>query len=110
MPSLPAAVRIVCLLGIILAGLCPAAPAIAQNSDSPLRMALTGKYPPFSYYNNQGNLAGFDVDVVRQIADASAVGSSLSPRSGTESSRVCWPRSMRRSSARWRLPPSGRNG
>jgi polar amino acid transport system substrate-binding protein len=69
MPSLPAAVRIVCLLGIILAGLCPAAPAIAQNSDSPLRVALTGKYPPFSYYNNQGNLAGFDVDVARQIAE-----------------------------------------
>ncbi|MDD4787522.1 MAG: ABC transporter substrate-binding protein/permease, partial [Pirellulales bacterium] len=69
MPSLPAAVRIVCLLGIILAGLCPAAPAIAQNSDSPLRVALTGKYPPFSYYNNQGNLARFDVDVARQIAE-----------------------------------------
>ncbi len=30
--------------------------------------ALTGKFPPFSYYNKQGNLAGFDVDVSREIA------------------------------------------
>ncbi|MCI5139755.1 MAG: amino acid ABC transporter substrate-binding protein, partial [Candidatus Electrothrix sp. AR1] len=30
--------------------------------------ALTGKFPPFSYYDNQGNLAGFDVDVSREIA------------------------------------------
>lgn len=31
--------------------------------------ALTGKFPPFSYYNNKGELAGFDVDVSREIAE-----------------------------------------
>ena len=30
--------------------------------------ALTGKFPPFSYYDNKGKLAGFDVDVSRAIA------------------------------------------
>jgi His/Glu/Gln/Arg/opine family amino acid ABC transporter permease subunit len=29
---------------------------------------LTGKYPPFSFYSDQGELAGFDVDVARMIA------------------------------------------
>ena len=35
--------------------------------SKPFRVALTGKYPPFSYYNEQGELAGFDVDVSREI-------------------------------------------
>jgi His/Glu/Gln/Arg/opine family amino acid ABC transporter permease subunit len=30
--------------------------------------ALTGKFPPFNYYNEGGDLAGFDVDVSREIA------------------------------------------
>lgn len=30
--------------------------------------ALTGKFPPFSYYDEKGELAGFDVDVSREIA------------------------------------------
>jgi len=33
----------------------------------PLRVALTGKYPPFSYYGDDGELTGFDVDVSREI-------------------------------------------
>ncbi|MEA4862504.1 MAG: ABC transporter substrate-binding protein/permease [Victivallaceae bacterium] len=30
--------------------------------------ALTGKFPPFSFYNQKGELAGFDVDVARELA------------------------------------------
>ena len=30
--------------------------------------ALTGKFPPFSHYDEKGELAGFDVDVSREIA------------------------------------------
>lgn len=30
--------------------------------------SLTGKFPPFSFYNRYGGLAGFDVDVSREIA------------------------------------------
>ncbi len=32
-------------------------------------VALTGKYPPFSFYDREGNLAGFDVDVSRAVAE-----------------------------------------
>lgn len=40
----------------------------AANDDKMLSSALTGKFPPFSYYDDQGDLAGFDVDVSREIA------------------------------------------
>ncbi len=33
------------------------------------KVALTGAYPPFSMYDAQGELAGFDVDVARAIAE-----------------------------------------
>ncbi len=45
---------------LVLAGL-PAA-------ERPLRVALTGQYPPFSMYDADGQLAGFDVDVSRAVA------------------------------------------
>ncbi|MCF7869657.1 MAG: ABC transporter substrate-binding protein/permease [Candidatus Omnitrophica bacterium] len=32
-------------------------------------VALTGKYPPFSFYSQEGKLVGFDVDVADKIAD-----------------------------------------
>lgn len=41
---------------------------LAQEASAPFRVALTGKYPPFSYYGKNGELAGFDVDVSREIA------------------------------------------
>jgi len=37
----------------------------AKNS---LKIALTGKYPPFSYYNETGELTGYDVDISGAIA------------------------------------------
>jgi len=45
-----------------------AAEANLEAESLPLRIALTGKYPPFSFYDNSGELAGFDVDVAREIA------------------------------------------
>ena len=33
-----------------------------------LTVALTGKYPPFSFYDRNGELAGFDVDISRGVA------------------------------------------
>ncbi len=41
---------------------------VAAAADKEFVTALTGKFPPFSYYNKQGKLAGFDVDVSREIA------------------------------------------
>lgn len=40
----------------------------ALAGKKPLTTALTGKFPPFSYYDKDGELAGFDVDVSRAIA------------------------------------------
>jgi His/Glu/Gln/Arg/opine family amino acid ABC transporter permease subunit len=45
------------------------APSQSKASDpEPLTVALTGKYPPFSFYDTNGDLAGFDVDVSRGVA------------------------------------------
>lgn len=51
----------------LLVAVCCATNAAAAPPDT-LTVALTGKYPPFSFYNEQGELAGFDVDVSRAIA------------------------------------------
>jgi len=56
------------LTGAFLLVCWMAIPAMAQERQEPFRVALTGKYPPFSYYDNKGRLAGFDVDVSGEIA------------------------------------------
>jgi len=57
--------RFVFMLMLLVA----ARPCLAQESGaSQFRVALTGKYPPFSMYDNEGRLVGFDVDVSREIA------------------------------------------
>ncbi|MCD6310238.1 MAG: ABC transporter substrate-binding protein/permease, partial [Candidatus Eremiobacteraeota bacterium] len=38
------------------------------SENKTFTVALTGKYPPFNFYDNQGKLAGFDVDVSKGIA------------------------------------------
>lgn len=64
-----AAVRAVLLVLAALAVPClPTATAAGQEQAAPLRVALTGKYPPFSFYNEDGELVGFDVDVARAVA------------------------------------------
>ncbi|MFW6061230.1 MAG: transporter substrate-binding domain-containing protein [Planctomycetota bacterium] len=50
-------------LGTALAG-CEDA-----NRDETLDVALTGQYPPFSFYSDDGELVGFDVDVARELAE-----------------------------------------
>ena len=40
----------------------------ATAGEGELVTALTGKFPPFSFYDSDGKLAGFDVDVSREIA------------------------------------------
>jgi ABC-type amino acid transport substrate-binding protein len=39
-----------------------------KKDESKVTVALTGQYPPFSMYNDEGELVGFDVDVSRAIA------------------------------------------
>lgn len=56
----------------LLAGLVPA-PVAAQDNEEPaasaepFRVALTGRYPPFSFYSSEGQVQGFDVDTAREV-------------------------------------------
>lgn len=54
------------VLGVVCCLFLSALPARAQGET--FSVALTGKYPPFSFYSNEGNLVGFDVDVSYEIA------------------------------------------
>lgn len=65
------------LLALALGILMGFAPAQAQESPEELVSALTGKFPPFSYYNEQGELDGFDVEVSREIARRIGRGSRI---------------------------------
>lgn len=42
-------------------------PSRSLASDETLRVGLSGTYPPFSYFDEAGNLAGFDVDIAREL-------------------------------------------
>jgi His/Glu/Gln/Arg/opine family amino acid ABC transporter permease subunit len=57
---------LVCCVALLFS-MNKAAYAQPQAEQKPLRVALTGKFPPFNYYNQQGELAGFDVDVANAI-------------------------------------------
>jgi len=46
----------------------PASASVATHDQGTLTIALTGKYPPFSFYDGAGDLVGFDVDISRAIA------------------------------------------
>jgi len=56
------------IIAIVLLAVLGIQPAMAKEVGEEFVTALTGKFPPFSYYDNQGELAGFDVDVTREIA------------------------------------------
>lgn len=43
-------------------------PTSAFADDDEFVVALTGKFPPFSYYDSNGELTGFDYDVSQEIA------------------------------------------
>jgi His/Glu/Gln/Arg/opine family amino acid ABC transporter permease subunit len=57
------------ILAVILLALGLSFNALEAPAKEPFKVALTGKYPPFSFYSQQGELIGFDVDVSRKIAD-----------------------------------------
>lgn len=57
---------LVALLVALTAFLC-ASTSRAQEDEDVLIVGLTGKYPPFNYFDEQGELAGFDVDFARAL-------------------------------------------
>ena len=56
------------ILLLLAAALLSAPATLRGEAQSEFATALTGKFPPFSYYDHKGELAGFDVDVSREIA------------------------------------------
>ncbi|BBD07533.1 periplasmic component of amino acid ABC-type transporter/signal transduction system [Desulfovibrio ferrophilus] len=56
------------LLNVLL-GLMLAVPCSAYAGDA-LRIATEGAYPPFNYVDDQGKLAGFDVDIASALCRA----------------------------------------
>jgi ABC-type amino acid transport substrate-binding protein len=50
------------LLQLLILGFCCCAGAAER-----LRIATEGAYPPFSFTNEQGQLAGFDVDIAQEL-------------------------------------------
>jgi len=72
--TLPAAL----LFMLVIVGFAPLlvpTPATAQDGDgtqatpsgAPFRVALSGRYPPFSFYSEEGLVQGFDVDTAREV-------------------------------------------
>lgn len=57
--------RWLALLPILLALLLTTSRSFA--SAETLRVGLSGTYPPFSHFDEEGNLAGFDVDIAREL-------------------------------------------
>ncbi len=41
----------------------------AENGEKVLKVGVEGTYPPFNFENENGVLTGYDVEVVREIAD-----------------------------------------
>lgn len=61
---------------LALLGYAPAQDT-AVDPDGELSVALTGKYPPFSFPGNDGELTGFDVEVSREVADRLGLGTRI---------------------------------
>jgi His/Glu/Gln/Arg/opine family amino acid ABC transporter permease subunit len=66
---IPSPQRILLLaIGLLLTVLSlPAQDDSAALTGEPFRVALTGRYPPFSFYGSEGQIQGFDVDTAREV-------------------------------------------
>ncbi len=61
---------LILLLLISFVGCSTNSESVDSNDAQPFRVACSGKYPPFSFYDASGELTGFDVEVARAIGDA----------------------------------------
>lgn len=52
-------------------GLGPSLPAMAQDAPKPvIRVAIEGAYPPFNFIDQNNELQGFEVDLLKALCDA----------------------------------------
>jgi cystine transport system substrate-binding protein len=69
------------LLGASLLGQAIAGEQLQQIKDSgTLKVGLEGTYPPFSFVDNDGKLAGFEVDFSEALAKELGVKAKLQGR------------------------------
>ncbi|MHB9133330.1 MAG: ABC transporter substrate-binding protein [Armatimonadota bacterium] len=64
----PIVIGVVLLLGIALVMLFQHSKRRTTASAPTLRVAMSGLYPPFNYYDEHNELVGFDVDIAKEIA------------------------------------------
>lgn len=59
--------KLFCLVVVFISGVIFNFSLFSKQTEK-FTVALTGKYPPFSFYSEKGKLVGFDVDVSRAIS------------------------------------------
>ena len=69
---------------IVLAGIICIALAVAGTAGAKewtkVRIGVEGAYPPFSYVEPDGTLAGFDIDIAKALGEAMGVEIELVPQ------------------------------
>jgi len=65
--------KLICILFVITAFALVTGTAMAEDLDKvikkgEIKFALTGQYPPFNFVDKNNNLAGFDVEIGKEIA------------------------------------------
>lgn len=64
-------------IAFVGSSLAPRAASAESGREGVLVVGLTGKYPPFSYFDERGELAGFDVDFARALCAEMRLGCEL---------------------------------
>ncbi len=64
---LSARLRLVVSTAILLLGLVTSFTTAAAQPEAPLQLGLTGKFPPLNYFDEKGQLTGFDVEVAKEL-------------------------------------------
>jgi len=67
-PSIKCGLLSLLFISLTIFGIIFEPSLLPASEKATFTVALTGKFPPFSFYSGKGDLAGFDVDVAKEIA------------------------------------------